>query len=97
MAEIIQKDGTWAFDGDALRLTPGRDKNVSLLRKELGELVVPLGALAGVSLEQGKKAGRLRLRLRDGADPPPLPERRGGTPSCTPRAAGSPSPTTRTS
>ncbi|MEU2911316.1 DUF4429 domain-containing protein [Streptomyces massasporeus] len=69
MAEIIQKDGTWAFDGDALRLTPGRDKNVSLLRKELGELVVPLGALAGVSLEQGKKSGRLRLRLRDGADP----------------------------
>ncbi|MCX3286123.1 DUF4429 domain-containing protein [Streptomyces sp. NEAU-H22] len=69
MAEIIQKDGTWAFDGDALRLTPGRDKNVSLLRKELGELVVPLGALAGISLEQGKKSGRLRLRLRDGADP----------------------------
>ncbi|MCM1974786.1 MULTISPECIES: DUF4429 domain-containing protein [Streptomyces] len=69
MAEIIQKDGTWAFDGDALRLTPGRDKNVSLLRKTLGELVVPLGALAGVSFEQGRKAGRLRLRLRDGADP----------------------------
>ncbi|MFC4500543.1 MULTISPECIES: DUF4429 domain-containing protein [Streptomyces] len=69
MAEIIQKDGTWIFDGDALRLTPGRDKGVSLLRRELGELVVPLGALAGVSVEQGKKTGRLRLRLRDGADP----------------------------
>ncbi|OLZ69816.1 Tat pathway signal sequence domain protein [Streptomyces sp. IMTB 2501] len=69
MAEIIQKDGTWAFDGEALRLTPGRDKNVSLLRRELGELVVPLGALAGVSFEQGRKSGRLRLRLRDGADP----------------------------
>ncbi|GAB2742842.1 DUF4429 domain-containing protein [Streptomyces bullii] len=69
MAEIIQKDGTWSFDGDALRLTPGRDKNVSLLRKTLGELVVPLGALAGISFEHGKKAGRLRLRLRDGADP----------------------------
>ncbi|WP_320776188.1 DUF4429 domain-containing protein [Streptomyces sp. CRN 30] len=69
MAEIIQKDGTWAFDGDALRLTPGRDKNVALLRKELGELVVPLGALAGISFEQGKRTGRLRLRLRDGADP----------------------------
>ncbi|MFC8344503.1 DUF4429 domain-containing protein [Streptomyces sp. NPDC057280] len=69
MAEIIQKDGTWAFDGDALRLTPGRDKNVSLLRKTLGELVVPLGALAGISFEQGRRAGRLRLRLRDGADP----------------------------
>ncbi|PWI18225.1 Tat pathway signal sequence domain protein [Streptomyces sp. Act143] len=69
MAEIIQKDGTWAFDGDALRLTPGRDKNVSLLRRTLGELVVPLGALAGISFEQGRRAGRLRLRLRDGADP----------------------------
>ncbi|MFF9620056.1 DUF4429 domain-containing protein [Streptomyces griseosporeus] len=69
MAEIIQKDGTWAFDGDALRLTPGRDKNVSLLRRTLGELTVPLGALAGISFEQGKKGGRLRLRLRDGADP----------------------------
>ena len=69
MAEILQKDGTWVFDGDALRLTPGRDKNVGLLRKTLGELVVPLGALAGISFEQGKKAGRLRLRLRDGADP----------------------------
>ncbi|MFJ3665351.1 DUF4429 domain-containing protein [Streptomyces sp. NPDC090106] len=69
MAEIIQKDGTWTFDGDALRLTPGRDKNVSLFRKTLGELVVPLGALAGISFEQGKRTGRLRLRLRDGADP----------------------------
>ena len=69
MAEIIQKDGTWVFDGDALRLTPGRDKNVSLFRKTLGELVVPLGALAGVSFEQGRRSGRLRLRLRDGADP----------------------------
>jgi hypothetical protein len=69
MAEIIQKDGTWAFDGDALRLTPGRDKGVSPLRRTLGELTVPLGALAGLSFEQGKKSGRLRLRLRDGADP----------------------------
>ncbi|MBZ9642577.1 DUF4429 domain-containing protein [Streptomyces sp. PSKA30] len=69
MVEIIQKDGTWVFDGGALRLTPGRDKNVSLLRKTLGELVVPLGALAGISFEHGRKTGRLRLRLRDGADP----------------------------
>ncbi|MFF4355977.1 DUF4429 domain-containing protein [Streptomyces sp. NPDC001604] len=69
MAEIIQRDGTWVFDGDALRLTPGRDRNVSLLRRTLGELVVPLGALAGISFEQGKKTGRLRLRLREGADP----------------------------
>ncbi|MFI0239054.1 DUF4429 domain-containing protein [Streptomyces sp. NPDC016845] len=69
MAEIIQRDGTWTFEGEALRLTPGRDKNVGLLRKTLGELVVPLEALAGISFEHGKKTGRLRLRLRDGADP----------------------------
>lgn len=69
MAEIIQKDGTWVFDGEALRLTPGRDKSVGLLRETLGELLVPLQALAGVSFEHGKRSGRLRLRLRDGADP----------------------------
>lgn len=85
MAEILQKDGTWAFDGDTLRLTPGRDKGVSLLRGTLGELVVPLEALAGISFERGRRAGRLRLRLRDGADP-----------SSWRRAAASPSRTTRT-
>lgn len=69
MAEIIQRDGTWTFDGETLRLVPGRDKGVGLLRRSLGELTVPLEALAGVSFEQGKKSGRLRLRLRDGADP----------------------------
>ncbi|MFE4664059.1 DUF4429 domain-containing protein [Streptomyces sp. NPDC056716] len=69
MAEIIQKDGTWEFDGDALRLTPGRDKSVGLLRRTLGERVVPLAALAGISFEQGRRAGRVRLRLRDGSDP----------------------------
>ncbi|MFB6619517.1 DUF4429 domain-containing protein [Streptomyces sp. NPDC085524] len=69
MAEIIQKDGTWTFDGDAVRIVPGRDKGVSLLRQTLGEVLVPLRALAGISYEPGRKAGRLRLRLRDGADP----------------------------
>ncbi|WP_089105180.1 DUF4429 domain-containing protein [Streptomyces hyaluromycini] len=69
MAEIIQKDGIWVFDGDALRLIPGRDRNVSVLRRALGELELPLGALAGISFEQGRRQGRLRLRLRDGADP----------------------------
>ncbi|MFC9810882.1 DUF4429 domain-containing protein [Streptomyces virginiae] len=69
MAEIIQKDGTWTFDGDAVRIVPGRDKGVGLLRQTLGEVVVPLRALAGISYEPGRKAGRLRLRLREGADP----------------------------
>ncbi len=69
MAEIIQRDGTWTFDGDTLRLVPGHDKNVGLLRKTLGELEVPVQALAGISFEQGKKQGRLRLRLREGSDP----------------------------
>ncbi|MER7172618.1 DUF4429 domain-containing protein [Streptomyces mesophilus] len=69
MAEIIQRDGTWTFDGDTLRLVPGHDKNVGLLRKTLGELEVPVQALAGISFEHGKKQGRLRLRLREGSDP----------------------------
>ncbi|MEV6394863.1 DUF4429 domain-containing protein [Streptomyces sp. NPDC051907] len=69
MAEIIQKDGTWTFDGDTVRIVPGRDKGVSLLRRTLGEIAVPLGALAGISFEPGRKSGLLRLRLREGADP----------------------------
>ncbi|MDJ0379707.1 DUF4429 domain-containing protein [Streptomyces sp. G-G2] len=69
MAEIIQKDGNWTFDGDAVRIVPGRDKGVGLLRQTLGEVVVPLRALAGISFEPGRRAGRLRLRLREGADP----------------------------
>ncbi|MGW3492425.1 DUF4429 domain-containing protein [Streptomyces sp. NPDC001020] len=69
MTEIIQKNGTWTFDGETLRLTPGRDKGVGLLRGALGELTVPLDALRDISFEQGRKNGRLRLRLRDGADP----------------------------
>ncbi|KAF4407060.1 MULTISPECIES: DUF4429 domain-containing protein [Streptomyces] len=69
MAEIIQKDGTWTFDGETVRIVPGRDKSVGLLRRTLGELTVPLQALAGIAHEPGRKAGRLRLRLRYGADP----------------------------
>ncbi|MGW1980326.1 DUF4429 domain-containing protein [Streptomyces sp. NPDC001889] len=69
MAEIIQKDGTWTFDGDTVRVVPGSDKGVSPLRRSLGELAVPLAALVGISFEPGRKSGRLRLRLRDGADP----------------------------
>ncbi|MFF2576053.1 DUF4429 domain-containing protein [Streptomyces goshikiensis] len=69
MAEIIQKDGTWTFDGDVVRIVPGRDKEVGPLRQTLGELAVPLRAIAGVSYEPGRRSGRLRLRLRDGADP----------------------------
>ncbi|MFI6700991.1 DUF4429 domain-containing protein [Streptomyces sp. NPDC050509] len=69
MAEIIQRDGTWTFDGDTVRIVPGKDKGVSLFRRTLGEIAVPLEALAGISFEAGRKSGRLRLRLRDGADP----------------------------
>jgi hypothetical protein len=69
MAEIIQREGTWTFDADTVRIVPGRDKGVSLLRQNLGELDVPLGGLAGISHQAGKRGGRLRLHLRDGADP----------------------------
>ncbi|MFF7729694.1 DUF4429 domain-containing protein [Streptomyces sp. NPDC008001] len=69
MAEILQKDGTWTFDGDTIRIVPGRERGVHLMRQTLGELAVPLTAVAGIAYEPGRKSGRLRLRLRDGADP----------------------------
>ncbi|MFE7464318.1 DUF4429 domain-containing protein [Streptomyces sp. NPDC057499] len=69
MADITQRDGTWHFDGEAVRIVPGRGKGVHPLREALGERVVPLHALAGVSFEPDRKGGRLRLRLRDGACP----------------------------
>ncbi len=33
MAEIIQRDGTWAFDGSAVLVTPGLHRSVALLRQ----------------------------------------------------------------
>ncbi|MEU6015985.1 DUF4429 domain-containing protein [Streptomyces sp. NPDC047515] len=69
MAEIIQRDGTWTFDGETVRIVPGRGKGIHPLRQELGERVVPLRALAGIAFEPDRKGGRLRLRLRDGACP----------------------------
>jgi hypothetical protein len=77
MTELIGKNGTWTFDGDVVRIVPGHDKDVSRLRSALGEIGVPLEAVAGVAFEAasegGKKtkngAGRIRLRLRAGADP----------------------------
>lgn len=77
MAEVMGKNGTWTFDGDLVRIVPGHDKEVSRVRAALGEIVVPLEAVAGVAFEAasngGKKAkhgaGRLRMRLRSGADP----------------------------
>ncbi|MFG2375945.1 DUF4429 domain-containing protein [Streptomyces sp. NPDC048504] len=69
MAEIIQRDGTWAFDGTTVRITPGLHRSVPLFRQTYGEIVVPLEAVAGVVYEPERKRGRLRLRLREGADP----------------------------
>ncbi|MFC4058559.1 DUF4429 domain-containing protein [Planomonospora corallina] len=69
MAEVTGRDGTWTFDGEILRIVPGRDRGVHKLRQLLGEVAVPLEAVAGISYEPGKKGGRLRLRLREGADP----------------------------
>ncbi|MEE1928970.1 DUF4429 domain-containing protein [Streptomyces sp. TRM 70351] len=69
MAEITHKSGTWSFDGDGVRVVPGSDKAVHALRQALGELTVPLAALAGVAFEPGRRTGRLRLRLREGSDP----------------------------
>lgn len=69
MAEIIQRDGTWAFDGTTVRITPGLHRSVPLFRQTYGEVAVPLEAIAGVVYEPERKRGRLRVRLREGADP----------------------------
>ncbi|MFD4597053.1 DUF4429 domain-containing protein [Streptomyces sp. NPDC058464] len=69
MAEIIQRDGTWAFDGSTVRITPGRHRSVPLFRQIYGEISVPLEAVSGVVYEPKRKRGRLRMRLREGADP----------------------------
>ncbi|MFI9768405.1 DUF4429 domain-containing protein [Streptomyces sp. NPDC052415] len=69
MAEIIQRDGTWAFDGTTVRITPGLHRSVALFRQTYGEISVPLEAVAGVVFEPERKRGRLRMRLREGADP----------------------------
>jgi hypothetical protein len=69
MAEIIQRDGTWAFDGTTVRITPGLHRSVPLFRQTYGEVAVPLEAISGVAFEPERKRGRLRMRLRDGADP----------------------------
>jgi hypothetical protein len=69
VAEVMVRDGTWTFDGELVRIVPGRDRRVHPLRRALGELAVPLTALAGVAYEAGRRAGRLRLRLRDWSDP----------------------------
>ncbi|AXK33265.1 DUF4429 domain-containing protein [Streptomyces armeniacus] len=69
MAEIIQRAGTWTFDGSTVRIVPGSWKGVHQLRRSLGEVAVPLTAVAGIAYEAGRKGGRLRLRLREGADP----------------------------
>jgi hypothetical protein len=69
MAEIVQRDGRWAFDGTTVRITPGLHRSVALFRQTYGEIAVPLEAVAGVVHEPGRRHSRLRLRLREGADP----------------------------
>ncbi|MEV8555373.1 DUF4429 domain-containing protein [Streptomyces sp. NPDC051917] len=69
MAEIIQRDGTWAFDGSTIRITPGLHRCVPLFRQTYGEISVPLEAVSDVVWEPERKRGRLRMRLREGADP----------------------------
>ncbi|MFI7383104.1 DUF4429 domain-containing protein [Streptomyces sp. NPDC049813] len=69
MAEIIQRDGTWAFDGTTVRITPGLHRSVALLRQTYGQISVPLAAVSGVAYEPERRRGRLRLTLREAADP----------------------------
>ncbi|WP_336206103.1 DUF4429 domain-containing protein [Nonomuraea sp. LPB2021202275-12-8] len=69
MAEMAVPDGVWTFNGETLRIVPGSGREVHELRKALGELVIPLEAVAGATFEPARKGGHLRLRLRKGADP----------------------------
>src|SRR5690606_1189789 len=69
MAEVIGNDGTWTFDGEVLRIVPGNGRGVHRLRRLLGEISVPLDAVAGIAYEPGGRSGVLRVRLRQGADP----------------------------
>lgn len=69
MAEIFVPNGSWTFDGETLRIVPGGGGDVHELRRTLGELAIPLVAIAGVSFEPSRKGGDLQLRLRPGADP----------------------------
>lgn len=69
MAEVIQRDGAWAFDGSTIRITPGLHRSVPLFRQTYGEIAVPLAAVSGVVYEPERRHGRLRVRLREGADP----------------------------
>lgn len=67
MAEITQRDGSWSYDDGRIRIVPGAKTHP--VRQVLGEVVVPLAAVAGVTFERDRKGGRLRLRPRDGACP----------------------------
>jgi hypothetical protein len=69
MDEVLGRDGTWTFDLEAVRLIPGHGRGVHKLRQAIGEVTVPLEAIAGMSFEPARKGGRLRLRMREGADP----------------------------
>lgn len=69
MTEVLVRDGTWTFNGDLIRIVPATDRSVNKLRQALGELVVPLAAVAGIAYQPGRKGGLLKLRMREGADP----------------------------
>lgn len=64
---VTSKDGTWIFDFDTVRITPAAGAHP--LRTALGELVVPLTAVADLAWEPARKGGALRLHPRIGADP----------------------------
>ncbi|MYX87091.1 MULTISPECIES: DUF4429 domain-containing protein, partial [unclassified Streptomyces] len=67
MAEITQRDGSWSYEDGRIRIVPGAKAHP--VRQVLGEVAVPLAAVAGITFERDRKGGRLRLRLRDGACP----------------------------
>lgn len=59
------RDGTWTFDGEVVRIVPGRDRKVHKLRQATGELSVPLDTASDVESVPivGFGNGYLRFRV----------------------------------
>ncbi|TQN31708.1 putative oligomerization/nucleic acid binding protein [Haloactinospora alba] len=69
MTELMTRDGTWTFDGENVGITPASGRGVHKLRRYLGEVTVPLAAIAAITHEPAPKGGQVRLQLRPGTDP----------------------------
>lgn len=70
MDEVRGKTATWRFDTEMVAIQYDTRWRAHAFPKLLGRCELPLAAIAAVEFSaEGKKGWRLRLRLREGADP----------------------------